>query len=75
MSSTLLEEALKKVPSQQQLVNIVSKRVKQLTAGHRPMVDFVIRMGFADIALTEIIEGKLTFEVATPATDELPSAA
>jgi DNA-directed RNA polymerase subunit omega len=68
MSSTLLEEALKKIPNQQLLVNVVSKRVRQLTQGHRPMVDYGVRMGFSDIALKEIIEGKLTFEmVAEPA--------
>ncbi len=65
MSSQLLEEALKKIPSHQQLVNVVSKRVKQLSAGHRPMVEFGVRMGFADIALTEIIESKLTFDAPT----------
>ena len=65
MSSQLLEEAMKKIPNQQQLVNVVSKRVKQLSAGHRPMVDFGVRMGFADIALTEIIDGKLTFDAPT----------
>lgn len=64
MSSTLLEEASKVIPSQQILVNVVSKRVRQLTAGHRPMVDSGVRMGFSDIALTEIIEGKLKFEFA-----------
>jgi DNA-directed RNA polymerase subunit omega len=74
MSSTLIEEALKKVSSQQQLVNIVSKRVKQLSTGHRPMIDFITRMGFADIALTEIIEGKLTFETPSPVSVDIPAA-
>ena len=64
MSSTLLEEAFKVIPSQQVLVNVVSKRVRQLTSGHRPMVETGPRMGFSDIALTEIIEGKLTYEAA-----------
>ena len=64
MSSTLLEEAFKVIPSQQVLVNVVSKRVRQLTAGHRPMVETGPRMGFSDIALTEIIQGKLTYEAA-----------
>lgn len=63
MSSNLLEEAAKVIPSQQVLVNVVSKRVRQLSAGHRPMVEVGPRMGFADIALTEIIAGKLTFEI------------
>ena len=64
MSSTLLDEALKVIVSQQLLVNMVSKRVRQLTAGHRPMVETGPRMGFADVALTEIIEGKLKYEAA-----------
>lgn len=63
MSSALLEEALKKIPNQQVLVNVVSKRVRQLTQGHRPMVEYGPRMGFSDIALKEIIEGKLTVEL------------
>ncbi|MHA3775535.1 DNA-directed RNA polymerase subunit omega [Verrucomicrobiota bacterium sgz303538] len=70
MSSQLLEEALKKIPNQQLLVNVVSKRVRQLTQGHRPMVDYGPRMGFSDIALKEIIEGKLTFEVTSAETSE-----
>src|ERR1051326_3626474 len=58
MTSTLLEEAFKVIPSQQLLVNVVSKRVRQLTAGHRPMVEAGPRMGFSGIALKEIVEGK-----------------
>ena len=69
MSSTLLEDALKKVGSQQVLVNMVSKRVRQLSSGHRALVDHGPRLGFSDIALTEIIEGKLVFE----APDAVPS--
>ena len=66
MSSTLLEEASKVIPSQPVLVNVVSKRVRQLSQGHRPMVEHGPREGWADIALKEIIEGKLKFEM-TPA--------
>ena len=64
MTSQLLDDAFKVIPSQQLLVNVVSKRVRQLTAGQRPMVAVGPRMGFSDIALTEIIEGKLTYEAA-----------
>jgi DNA-directed RNA polymerase subunit omega len=64
MSSQLLEEALKKIPSQQVLVNVVSKRVRQLSQGHRALVDHGPRMGLADIALTEVIEGKVVWEPA-----------
>ena len=66
MSSLLLEEALKKIPSQQLLVNVVSKRVRQLSQGQRALVDHGPRMGFSDIALTEIIQGKLVYELIAP---------
>jgi DNA-directed RNA polymerase subunit omega len=62
MTSHLVDDAVKKVGSTALLVNIVSKRVRQLNSGHKPMVDVLGRMGLADIALTEIIEGKLTHE-------------
>lgn len=70
MSSQLLEEALKKVPNQQILVNMVSKRVRQLSQGHRSMIDSGPRMSYSDIAFTEIIEGKLEWEEGTPAVVE-----
>jgi DNA-directed RNA polymerase subunit omega len=62
MSSQLLEEASKVIPNTALLVNLVSKRVRQLTMGHRPLVEVGPRMSNADIALKEIIDGKLTFE-------------
>lgn len=64
MTSSFVDEALKIIPSQQILVNVVSKRVRQLSAGHRPMIETGPRMGFSDIALSEIIQGKLTWEPA-----------
>ena len=66
MISQLLDDALKVIPSQQLLVNVVSRRVRQLTAGHRPLVEVGPRMGFSDIALKEIIEGKITYEMTAP---------
>jgi DNA-directed RNA polymerase subunit omega len=63
MMSHLVEEAAKKIPNVPFLVNVVSKRVRQLSAGHRPMIEATPKMGFADIALQEIIEGKLNYEL------------
>ncbi len=65
MSTQLLEEASRTIVNTAILVNLVSKRVRQLSSGHRPLVEVGPRMSFADIALTEIIEGKLTFERIT----------
>ena len=62
MNAELVKAAALVILNQQILVNIVSRRVRQLTLGHRPLVEFAPGMGHADIALTEIANGKLTFE-------------
>ncbi len=62
MKSHLVQAASEVIPNQQILVNIVSRRVRQLVLGHRPMVEFVPGLGHADIALSEIAAGKLSFE-------------
>src|SRR5436190_2621728 len=62
MTTQLLHEAAQVIPNQQLLINVVSKRVRQLGLGHRPMVETTPRMSLTDIALTEIVAGKLTFE-------------
>ena len=62
MTTQLLQEAAQVIPNQQVLINVVSKRVRQLGLGHRPMVETTPRMSLTDIALKEIIAGKLTYE-------------
>ena len=62
MTTQLLQEAAQVIPNQQTLINVVSKRVRQLGLGHRPLVETTPRMSLTDIALTEIIAGKLTYE-------------
>ena len=62
MKAELVEAASKVITSPQILVNMVSRRVRQLTLGHRPLVLCAPGLGTADIALTEIANGKLTFE-------------
>jgi DNA-directed RNA polymerase subunit omega len=47
---------------------MVSKRVRQLSAGSHPMVPVEGRMGLADIALAEIAQGKLV--PARPGDDQ-----
>jgi DNA-directed RNA polymerase subunit omega len=64
MTTQLLQEAAQVIPNQQLLINVVSKRVRQLGLGHRPMVEVGPRASLTDIALKEIIAGKLTFEAA-----------
>jgi DNA-directed RNA polymerase subunit omega len=62
MTAQLLQEAAQVIPNQQLLINVVSKRVRQLGMGHRPLVEASPRASLTDIALKEIIAGKLTFE-------------
>ena len=69
MTTQLLQEAALVIPNQQLLINVVSKRVRQLSLGHRPMVETGPRSTLTDIALKEIIAGKLTFETVDSATD------
>jgi DNA-directed RNA polymerase subunit omega len=62
MKADLIEAASKVITNQQILVNMVSRRVRQLSLGHRPLVEHAPGLREADIALTEIANGKLTFE-------------
>src|SRR5690606_24309751 len=59
MRSDLVVAASKVIPEPPVLINLVSTRVKQLTMGRSPLVKTDHRMGAADTALTEIIEGKI----------------
>ena len=66
MNAALVQQALKKVSNPNVLVNLVSQRVRQLNYGggrHRPLLADVEKFGAADIALMEIIEGKMGFEM------------
>ncbi len=69
MTTQLLQEASQVIPNPQLLINVVSKRVRQLGLGHRPMVDAGPRASLTDIALKEIIAGKLAFEEQNASTD------
>jgi DNA-directed RNA polymerase subunit omega len=66
LNAELCRKALEKVGNPNVLVNLVSKRVRQLNssggAGSRPLVMGVETLGAADIALTEIVEEKVGFE-------------
>ena len=72
MTAQLLQEATKVIPNQQLLINVVSKRVRQLGMGHRPLVETTLKSSLTDIALKEIIAGKLTFEEQSTTGDGSP---
>ena len=64
MKVELIEKAAQIVGDNQLLVNIVSKRVQQLNQGADPYVPTTPEMGRGDIALIEIIEGKIVWREA-----------
>ena len=56
------------IPEPYILVNVVSRRVKQLRRGSRPLVESLEKLLPEDIALREISEGKIGYELyVTPA--------
>ncbi len=67
MNGELVKKALEKVLNPNVLVNLVSRRVRQLNSGlggaAGPMVANITNLGVADIALREIIEDKLSFDM------------
>lgn len=67
MNADLTKKALEKVGNPNVLINLISRRVRQLNSGggaiSRPLVADVGNMGAADIALLEIVEGKVGFEM------------
>ncbi len=67
MNTDLCRQALAKVANPNVLVNLVSRRVRQLNSGgggmNRPLVATSAGMGMADIALKEIVEGKIGFDM------------
>jgi len=67
-----LEPALLRIPGPELLVNVVRRRVRQLIQGHRPLTQTDARMGFSDIALKEISEGKLSYELAEEEVEAVP---
>jgi DNA-directed RNA polymerase subunit omega len=67
MNADLVKKALAIVLNPNVLVNLISRRVRQLNSGggraSRPLVAGIANLGAADIALTEIIEGKMGWEM------------
>ncbi|HYD84273.1 MAG TPA: DNA-directed RNA polymerase subunit omega [Opitutus sp.] len=62
MRDDYVKEALKVIPDPNLLINVVSRRVKQLRRGNRPLVESLEKLSSEDLALREIIEGKISFE-------------
>jgi DNA-directed RNA polymerase subunit omega len=78
VNAELCKKAAEIVGNPNVLVNLLSRRVRQLNAGGgglgRPLVGDLGNLGLADIALREIIEGKMGWEVPEPVELVRPQA-
>ncbi|MFZ9745988.1 MAG: DNA-directed RNA polymerase subunit omega [Opitutaceae bacterium] len=65
MRDDYIKEAIKSIPDPNVLINVVSRRVKQLKRGNRPLVESLEKLSPEDVALREVIEGKISYELAS----------
>lgn len=73
MNSEYIKQALAKVGNPNVLVNLISRRVRQLTSGggaSRPLIDQAGTLGAADVALLEIIDGKMDYTMSSSTEEE-----
>ena len=70
MNAELCKRAAEKVGNPNVLVNLISRRVRQLNSGggglSRPLIADAGNLGAADIALREILEEKIGWEMPEP---------
>lgn len=59
----LLAKAKKIIPNPNILINLVSKRVWQLRNGADPLIQSIEKLSLENIALREIIERKISFQL------------
>ena len=72
MREDYLKQAQKVITDPNILINVVSRRVKQLKYGARPTVESLEKLSLEDIALLEVTKGNLSYELyeAPKNTDE-----
>jgi DNA-directed RNA polymerase subunit omega len=73
MRDDYLRNACAVIPDTTILINVVSRRVKQLRRGYRPLVESLEKLAPEDIALREIVEGKISYELAKIEEVEYPA--
>lgn len=63
MREEYLQSAVSTIQDNNVLINMVSRRVKQLKHSHRPLVESLEKLLPEDLALREVIEGKIGYEL------------
>jgi DNA-directed RNA polymerase subunit omega len=70
VNAELCKKAAEKVGNPNVLVNLISRRVRQLNSGggglSRPLVTEIGNLGSADIALRELLEEKIGWDMPEP---------
>ena len=70
VNAELCKKAIEKVGNPNVLINLISRRVRQLNSGAggicRPLIADCTNLGAADIALREIVEEKMGWTLAEP---------
>jgi DNA-directed RNA polymerase subunit omega len=80
LNAELTRKALEKVGNPNVLVNLVSRRVRQLNgisggSPARPLISETAGLGAADVALIEIAEGKIGWEMLAEEETDRPAKA
>jgi DNA-directed RNA polymerase subunit omega len=73
VNSEYIKQAMTKVGNPNVLINVVSRRVRQLTSGggvSRPLIEQTATMGAADVALMELVEDKMAFSISSSTEEE-----
>ena len=63
MNNSYVEKALAVVPDKNILVNLASKRASEISRGSKILVDVPVDTVPLDVALLEIAEGKVRYEL------------
>jgi DNA-directed RNA polymerase subunit omega len=65
MRDEYIREAQKVIPDPNILINVISRRVKQLRRGSRPLVESLEKLSPEDVALREVSDGTISYELHT----------
>jgi len=77
LNAELTKKALEKVGNPNVLVNVISRRVRQLSglssgSPARPLIAETAGLGAADIALIELVEGKIGWDALPEEVEKEP---
>ena len=63
MRDDYIQKAQEVITDPMILINVVSRRAKQLKSGYKPLIESLERLSAEDMALREIIEKKISYQL------------